>query len=126
MLNEAILDLRGLIMADKQTDDKALEAIEVAKATGKIKKGTNEVTKAIERGTAKIVAVAKDATPPEIVMHIPLLAKEKGIVCVEIPTKEELGASTGIDVPTASAAIVQEGEAKALVKEITDRFAKKE
>ena len=27
--------------------------IEVAKQTGKIEKGTNEVTKAIERGTAK-------------------------------------------------------------------------
>lgn len=105
----------------KEIVDKVLEAIEIAKATGKIKKGTNEVTKAIERGVAKIVAVAKDASPPEIVMHLPLLAKEKGIACVEVPSKEELGASAGIDVPTASVAIVQEGEAKALVKEIIEK-----
>ena len=108
----------------KEVIDKALEALEVAKATGKIKKGTNEVTKAIERGTAKIVFVAKDATPPEIVMHIPLLAKERGILCVEVSSKEELGASAGIDVPTASAAIVQEGEAKALVKDILGKHGK--
>ena len=99
--------------------DKILEAIELAKATGKIKKGTNEVTKALERGTAKIVAYAKDASPAEIVMHIPMLAKEKGITCIEVPSKEELGASAGIDVPTASVAITVEGQAKAIIKELT-------
>ena len=99
--------------------DKVLEAIELAKATGKIRKGTNEVTKALERGIAKLVAYAKDASPPEIVMHIPMLAKEKGIPCYEIPTKEELGASAGIEVPTASVAIVQEGQAKAIIKELS-------
>jgi len=103
---------------DKELIDHVLEAIEVAKATGKIKKGTNEVTKAIERGNAKLVVVAKDASPPEIVMHLPLLAKEKGIVCVEVPTKEELGASAGIDVPTASVAVVLEGQGKKLVSDI--------
>ena len=112
--------------ASKEIIDKVLEAIEIAKATGKVKKGTNEVTKVIERGTAKLVAVAKDASPAEIVMHIPMIAEEKGIVCVTVPTKEELGASTGIAVPTASAAITQEGEAKALIKEIVETVGKPE
>ncbi len=103
----------------KEIIDKVLEAIEVAKATGKIKKGTNECTKALERGTAKLVAYAKDASPPEIIMHIPLLAKEKGCICIEIPSKEELGASAGIDVPTASVAITNEGQGKKLLDEIT-------
>jgi len=102
----------------KEIVDKVLEAIEIAKTTGKVKKGTNEVTKVVERGTAKLVAVAKDATPPEIVMHLPLLAEEKGVLCVEVPSKEELGASAGIDVPTASVAVTQEGEAKKLIKEL--------
>ncbi|MBD3354732.1 50S ribosomal protein L7ae [Candidatus Woesearchaeota archaeon] len=108
----------------KEIVDKVLEAFEVARATGKIKKGTNEVTKALERGSAKLVAVAKDASPPEIVMHIPMLAEEKGVVCVEIPKKEELGASAGIAVPTASAAIVKEGESKSLLKEIEEKVGK--
>ena len=109
----------------KEDVDKVLEAIEIAKSTGKIKKGTNEVTKSVERGTAKIVAVAKDASPPEIVMHIPMLAEEKDVLCVEVPSKEELGASAGIDVPTASVAIVQEGEAKKLIKELTEQLGVK-
>lgn len=109
----------GMInMASKELTEKALQAVEVAKATGKLKKGTNEVTKAIERGQAKLVVVAKDVSPAEIVMHLPLLAKEKSIACVEVPSKEELGAAAGLTVATGSVAITQEGDAKELIKEI--------
>lgn len=96
--------------------EKAYEAIELARKTGKIIKGTNEVTKAIEKEKAKLVVVAKDITPPEVTMHIPLLAKEKGIIVVEVPSKEELGAAAGLKVGTASVAIVKEGESKDLIK----------
>ncbi len=100
--------------------EKALQAIEQAKASGKLKKGTNEVTKALERGTAKLVVVAKDVSPPEVTMHIPLLAKEKGIPCIEVAKKVELGAAAGLGVGTVSVAIVEEGSAKALVKELAE------
>jgi len=53
------------------------QIIEKVKKTGKIEKGTNEVTKAIERGTAKLVVYAGDVEPKEIVQHLPLLCKEK-------------------------------------------------
>jgi len=108
----------------KDLVDKVYEAIEVAKANGKIRKGTNEATKVIEKGTAKLVVIAKDVNPPEITMHIPLLAEEKGILCVQVPSKEELGAAAGVDVPTGSVAIVQEGDAKQLIKEIAERMKK--
>ncbi|MBW2993614.1 ribosomal L7Ae/L30e/S12e/Gadd45 family protein [Candidatus Woesearchaeota archaeon] len=108
-------------MANKETSDKVLEAIEVAKATGKIKKGTNEVTKAIEKGQAKLVAVAKDVSPPEITMHIPVLCKEKEVPCFEVASKEELGASAGISVPTVSVAVVKEGDSKKLIKELSGK-----
>ena len=102
----------------KELIEKALEAVEVARSSGKLKKGTNEVTKAIEKGTAKLVLVAKDVSPPEIVMHIPILCKEKNIPFVQVPSREELGASAGIGVPTTAVAVVQEGEAKAAIKEV--------
>lgn len=105
-------------MADKELAEKALEAIEVARATGKVKKGTNEATKALERGTAKLVVVAKDVTPAEVIMHIPVLAKEKGIPCVEVSSKEELGTAAGITVPTSAVAILAEGDAKNLIRDI--------
>ena len=47
--NISIFTFGGLKMDSKELVNKAYEAIEVAKATGKIKKGTNEVTKAIEK-----------------------------------------------------------------------------
>jgi large subunit ribosomal protein L7Ae len=103
----------------KEKLDNLYEIIEVAKATGKIKKGSNEATKAIERGVAKIVAYAKDANPPEVIMHIPLLCKEKGILCFSVPSKEELGASAGLGVSTTVVAVVEVGDGAKLMKEFS-------
>tara|TARA_Y100000310_G_C20567100_1_gene756044 strand:- start:839 stop:1189 length:351 start_codon:yes stop_codon:yes gene_type:complete len=106
----------------KELVEQVYEAIEVAKTTGKIRKGTNETTKAIERGIAKLVVIAKDVTPPEITMHIPLLSEEKEVLCVQVPSKEELGVSIGLSVGTASIAIVEPGEAKDLLEDITKKI----
>ena len=108
----------GEIKMAEKSADKVYEVVEVAKATGKIRKGTNEVTKAIEKGDAKLVVIAKDTTPPEIIMHIPVLAKEKNVPCFEVPSKTELGSAAGINVGTSAIAIVQEGEAKDLIKDL--------
>ena len=85
--------------------------VEKARKTGKIDKGTNEVTKAIERGVAKAVFYASDVNPKEIVMHLSVIAKEKGIPCYEVDSKQKLGISVGIPVPTSSVAIIDEGDA---------------
>lgn len=85
--------------------------VEKAKKTGKIEKGTNEVTKAIELGTAKLVVYAKDVEPKEIVAHLSALCKEKNIPCEEVDSKQKLGMAAGIPVSTASIAIVDAGEA---------------
>lgn len=88
------------------------ELIEKARKTGKVEKGTNEVTKAIERGTAKLVTYATDVDPKEVVQHLPLLCKEKNIPYVEADKKEKLGISVGLNVPCASAAIIEAGDAE--------------
>ncbi len=106
----------------KELVDKVYEAIELARTTGKISKGTNEVTKVLEKGLAKLVVIAKDVNPPEITMHIPILAEEKGVVCIQVPSKEELGAAAGIVIPTGSVAILQEGEAHQLIKGVTEKI----
>ena len=114
-------------MADevsKETIDKVYEAIEIARTTGKIKKGSNEVTKAVEKAKAKLVAYAKDVNPPEITMHIPLICEEKGIMAVQVPSKEELGAAAGIGVSTVCVAITEEGDAAKLIKDITGKSKK--
>ncbi len=102
----------------KDLVDKILQAVEIAKNTGKIKKGTNETTKAIERGQAKLVIIAQDVDPKEIVMHLPTLCEEKKCEYVYVPSKQELGRAAGINVATASACIIEPGEAKDLLEDI--------
>ncbi|SRR3989344_3207565 len=100
-------------------DAKILEIVEIARTSGKIKKGSNEVTKCIEKGTAKLVVYAADVNPKEVIMHLPLLCKEKNIPCFEIAKKEDLGAAAGLAVPTAAVAVVKEGEAKAAIESLS-------
>ena len=90
----------------------AYQIIEKARKTGKIEKGTNEVTKAIERGTAKFVAYAGDVEPKEIVQHIPILCKEKGIKCREVDNKQKLGIAAGLPVASSSVAVINPGDAE--------------
>ena len=87
-----------------------LEAIRVAKETGKVKKGTNEVTKAIERGTSRLVVIAEDVEPPEIVAHLPLLCEEQNAAYAFVPTKHDLGKALGIDITAAAASILEPGD----------------
>ena len=106
----------------KEVAEKAYETLELARDTGKITKGTNESTKAIERGIAKIVFIAEDVTPEEIVAHLPLLCDEKKIPYVYVPKKDGLGAACGLTVGTASAAITHEGKAKKEVKGLINQI----
>jgi len=85
------------------------------------KKGTNETTKAVERGVAKLVVIAEDVDPPEVVAHLPILCEERKIPYVFVPSKQKVGSSVGIDVAAASACVVDEGEAASLIKEIIAR-----
>tara|TARA_Y100000310_G_scaffold29928_1_gene28452 strand:- start:8172 stop:8492 length:321 start_codon:yes stop_codon:yes gene_type:complete len=102
-----------------EAQDKAYEAIEIAKKTGKIKKGANEVTKAVERNSAKLVVVAQDTEPKEVIMHLAPLCKEKNIPFIEVPSKTDLGTAASLKVPTTAVTIVKEGDAKALIEELS-------
>jgi large subunit ribosomal protein L7Ae len=107
------------VPADLQDD--AVDALEVARDTGTVKKGTNETTKAIERGNADLVFVAEDVQPEEIVMHLPELAEEKGIPVIFIETQDDVGHAAGLEVGSAAAAIVDAGEASDDVDEIATK-----
>ncbi len=101
--------------------NKALEALELARDTGKIKKGTNEVTKAVERGIAKLVVIGEDVTPPEIVAHLPSLCEEKNISYIYVKKQVELGAACGLSVGSGAAAIIEPGKGKELVEEVVNK-----
>jgi len=106
----------------KEVVDAAYEALQIASRTGTVKKGTNETTKAVERGVAKLVVIAEDVDPPEVVAHLPILCEERKTPYVFVPSKQKIGNSVGIDVAAASACVVDEGEATSLIKEIIARL----
>jgi large subunit ribosomal protein L7Ae len=97
---------------------KVLAAIEAAQATGLVRKGVNEATKAIERGDAKLVAVAEDVDPEEIVAHIPGICGDKRIPLAFVPDKKGLGKAAGLSVGTSAVAVVKPGNAESALKEI--------
>jgi large subunit ribosomal protein L7Ae len=101
-----------------EIQNKALEALEIARDTGKVKKGSNEATKAVERSVAQLVLIGADVEPEEIVMHLPPLCDEKQIPYIYISKQNDIGAASGLDVGSAAAAIVKPGKAKELVEEI--------
>jgi large subunit ribosomal protein L7Ae len=95
------------------------EAVRLAKPSGTVRKGTNETTKAIERGISKLVVIAEDVEPPEVVAHLPILCDERTSKYVFVPSKKDLGNALGIEVGSAAATIIDAGESQQILDQIT-------
>jgi large subunit ribosomal protein L7Ae len=102
-----ILNIKMVEIDEKQV----FSLIQKAKETGQVKIGANEVTKAVERGQAKLVASATDVSPAEIVAHFDGLCKEMKIPYLSAGSKAELGSLVQIKSTTALA-ITDAGSAK--------------
>ncbi len=99
------------------------EAIRVAAGSGKVKKGTNEVTKSIERGTGKLIVIAEDVDPPEVVAHLPILCDEQSIPYAFVPSQQELGKSLGLETRSAATAILDAGDAQHIVDQVVESLS---
>lgn len=97
---------------------KTYEALQLAKQSGTIRKGSNEVTKSVERGLASFVVIASDVEPEEVVVHIPSLCEQKKIPYSYVPSKVDLGKSIGINVPCTAIAVENAGGAANAIKDI--------
>ena len=72
---------------------------------GKIKKGANEVTKAAERGIASMIVMAENVNPGELLAHVPMICKEKGIPFIYVEDQGYLADSAGMTAGTRTAAV---------------------
>ncbi len=108
----------------KEVSEAAYEVLRQASRSGKVRKGTNETTKAVERGQAKLVVIAEDVEPPEVVAHLPLLCDEKKIPYVFVPSKDQIGPAIGINVSTAAAAVVEPGEGQQILDQVSQELAR--
>lgn len=64
-------------IADAALSQEILDLIQSASHYRQLKKGANEATKALNRGTSEVVVLAADTAPLAILLHIPLLAEDK-------------------------------------------------
>ncbi|MDP7312016.1 MAG: ribosomal L7Ae/L30e/S12e/Gadd45 family protein [Candidatus Thalassarchaeaceae archaeon] len=83
--------------------------------SGRFKKGMNEVIKVCERGAAKLVVMAENVNPGEMMMPIPLICKERGIPYIYVADQGYLGEAAGLPEgrPTSAIAITElEGSAE--------------
>ena len=67
--------------------------------------------------------MAQDIQPEEVLAHIPLLCEETGVPYTYVASKQELGAAAGLEVSTASVAIVDAGRGAQVIGEIAEAVA---
>jgi len=67
--------------------------------------GTKQTAKAIEKGTAKAIFVARDAEE-HVTRDVARLARDKGLELVQVDSMLALGKACGIEVGAAVAAIL--------------------
>lgn len=62
-------------------------------------------TKTLNRGTSEIVILAADTEPLAILLHLPLLAEDKNVPYVYVPSKMALGRACGVSRAVIAASI---------------------
>ncbi|OIW28527.1 putative 13 kd U4/U6.U5 snRNP associate protein [Coniochaeta ligniaria NRRL 30616] len=91
--------------ADAALTQELLDLVQQCSHVRQLKKGANETTKSLSRGTSELVILAADTTPLSIVLHIPLLCEDKNTPYIYVPSKLALGRATGVSRPVVSVSI---------------------
>lgn len=81
------VDDRACPLADKDKQKMIFELLTEAKNMGRVVRGVNEATKVVNKGKAKIVVIAADSIPLEIVLHIPDLCEDKGVPFIFVESR---------------------------------------
>lgn len=63
------------------------------------------VTKAVNRGVCELAVLAADTSPLAIILHLPLLAEDKNVPYVYVPSKVQLGRACGVSRSVIAASI---------------------
>ncbi|CAG8024859.1 unnamed protein product [Penicillium nalgiovense] len=91
--------------ADPALTQELLDLLQQAMHYNQIKKGANEVTKSLNRGTSEVVILAADTSPLAILMHLPLLCEDKNVPYVFLPNKHAIGRACGVTRPIIAVSI---------------------
>ncbi|CAG8465230.1 7757_t:CDS:2 [Paraglomus brasilianum] len=92
-------------LADAELTGQILGLVQQALHYKQLKKGANEATKTLNRGTAEFIVMTADTEPIEILLHLPLLCEDKNVPYVFIPSKTALGRACGVTRSVIAASI---------------------
>jgi len=92
-------------VADENLTQSLLDLVQQASHYRQLKKGANETTKTLNRGTSEIVILAADTTPLPIILHLPILCEDKNVSYVYVPSKMALGRAAGVSRSVIAASI---------------------
>jgi len=92
-------------LADPELSSKILNLVQQATNYKQMRKGANEATKTLNRGISEMIIMAADATPIEILLHLPLLCEDKNVPYVFVPSKTALGRACGVSRAVIAASI---------------------
>lgn len=117
-------DARAFPLADAELTNQILDLIQQASHLRQLKKGANEATKTLNRGISEFIVMAADASPIEIVLHLPLLCEDKNVPYVFVPSKVALGRACGVSRPVISASVTSNdaSQLKGQIIQIKDKI----
>ncbi|KAF6221314.1 hypothetical protein HO133_002169 [Letharia lupina] len=92
-------------LAGSSLAQEILDLVQQASHYRQLKKGANEATKTLNRGTSEIIVLAADTAPLAILLHLPLLCEDKNVPYVYVPSKTALGRACGVSRAVISASI---------------------
>ncbi|KAL3616372.1 RNA binding protein snu13 [Castilleja foliolosa] len=113
-------------LADAQLTITILDLVQQAANYKQLKKGANEATKTLNRGISEFVVMAADTEPLEILLHLPLLAEDKNVPYVFVPSKQSLGRACGVTRPVIACSVTSnEGsQLKSQIQTLKDAIEK--
>lgn len=109
---------RAFPLADSKLTINILNLVQQAHNYKQLKKGANEVTKTLNRGTAEMIVLAADTEPLAILLHLPLLCEDKNIPYVFVPSRQALGRACGMSRSVMACSILS-NEGSQLKTQIT-------
>ncbi|KAL7674852.1 hypothetical protein ACOME3_001126 [Neoechinorhynchus agilis] len=92
-------------LADGRLTKTILELVQESLNYRQLRRGANEATKMLNRGRSAIIVLAADASPIEILMHLPLLCEDKNVPYVFVSSKQALGRACGVTRPVMACSI---------------------
>ncbi len=106
MSTENGVNPKAFPLARSELSSKILDLVQQSANYKQLRKGANEATKTLNRGTSELIIMAADTEPLEILLHLPLLCEDKNVPYVFVKSKMALGRACGVSRPVVACSII--------------------